>query len=345
MMGSARRAPFVSVIIPVHNGATTLGACLQALKQTLYEKWEAIVVDDGSDDGSGDIAVEQGYRVLTNSGEARGPARARNHGARQARGQVLVFLDADIVARPHTVARLVDTLQTTGAAACFGSYDDAPTAKNFISQYKNLLHHFVHQQGRREASTFWAGCGAVRCDAFWDVGGFCEAYKEPSIEDIEMGQRLRERGYRIRLVPEIQVTHLKRWNAPGLLHSDILQRALPWSQLILQRGRLPDELNLAWGQRASAAIAWTLLMSVACLPFTRRAAPVAGLTVLGLIALNWKFYRFLVARRGLAFAASALPWHWFYFIYSSSVLALVLLAKLLREARLRRLIRLARRGA
>lgn len=340
MMGSARRAPFVSVIIPVRNGATTLGACLQALKQTSYEKWEAIVVDDGSDDGSGDIATGQGYRVLTNAGEARGPAWARNYGASEARGQILVFVDADVVTRPHTVARLVETLQTTGAAACFGSYDDAPAAENFLSQYKNLLHHFVHQQGRREASTFWAGCGAVRCNAFWDVGGFCEAYKEPSIEDIELGQRLRERGYTVRLVPEIQVTHLKRWDAPGLLRSDILQRALPWSQLILQRGRLPDDLNLTWGQRASAVAAWALLVSVAYLPLSRRAAPVAGLAAVGLSTLNWEFYRFLAARRGLAFAASALPWHWFYFIYSSAVLALVLLARALPELRLRRLIRL-----
>ena len=52
-----------------------------------------------------------------------------------------------------------------GIAAVFGSYDDEPGAPNLVSQYRNLLHHFVHQTGRTEASTFWTGCGAVRRDA------------------------------------------------------------------------------------------------------------------------------------------------------------------------------------
>ncbi len=338
-MHSATRAPFVSVIIPVHNGARTLGACLQALKQTGYKAWELIVVDDSSGDGSGDIAAEQGCRVLTNKGAARGPAWARNCGARRAKGDVLVFLDADITVRPHTIARLVQTLQKKQAAACFGSYDDAPAAENFLSQYKNLLHHFVHQRGRREATTFWAGCGAVRREAFWDVGGFCQAYTRPSIEDIELGQRLRARGYSIVLAPEIQVTHLKRWDAPGLLRSDIFRRAIPWSRLLLQRGQLPDDLNLAWGQRAGAAAAWTLLAALFCLPLSRRAVPLAGLSLAALLALNADFYRFLAERRGLGFLARALPWHWFYFIYSSGAFGAALLGEAIPEPLPRRLSR------
>ncbi|MFW6096782.1 MAG: glycosyltransferase [Chloroflexota bacterium] len=338
-MHSASRAPFVSVIIPVHNGARTLGACLQALKQTVYETWELIVVDDGSDDGSGDMATAQDCRVLTNEGAARGPAWARNHGARRAKGDILVFLDADVAVRRDTVARLVQTLQRTRAAACFGSYDDAPAAKNFLSQYKNLLHHFVHQTGRREANTFWAGCGAVRRDAFWDAGGFHQAYKRPSIEDIELGQRLRARGYSIVLAPEIQVTHLKRWDAPGLLRSDILHRALPWSRLLLRRRELPDDLNLAWRQRGGAVAAWTLLIALVCLPLTRRAGPLAGLSLAALLALNADFYRFLARRRGLGFLARALPWHWFYFIYSSGAFGLALLGEALPAPVPRRLSR------
>ena len=57
-----------------------------------------------------------------------------------------------------------------------------------VSQYRNLLHHFVHQHGHAEASTFWAGCGAIRRAAFDAVGGFDAArFPRPSIEDIELG--------------------------------------------------------------------------------------------------------------------------------------------------------------
>ena len=84
-----------------------------------------------------------------------------------------------------------------------------------VSQYRNLLHHFVHQEGNPEASTFWAGCGAVRRAAFDAVAGYDEArFRRPSIEDIELGYRLRRAGYRIRLDRDLQCTHLKRWRLP-----------------------------------------------------------------------------------------------------------------------------------
>ena len=57
-------------------------------------------------------------------------------------------------------------------AAVLGSYDDRPPASGLVARYRNLLHHFVHQRSRREATTFWTGLGAVRRDAFAALGGF-----------------------------------------------------------------------------------------------------------------------------------------------------------------------------
>ena len=65
-----------------------------------------------------------------------------------------------------------DFTENPDIAAVFGSYDDEPAEKNFLSQYKNLVHHYVHQQSSSEAVTFWAGCGAIRKEIFFSVGGF-----------------------------------------------------------------------------------------------------------------------------------------------------------------------------
>ena len=333
-MDGANDRPRVSVVIPVHNAAITLARCLQALQQTTYEPWEAIVVDDGSADDSAGIAAVHQVCVLPSEGPARGPARARNRGARQARGPILIFLDADVAVRPGTIGRLVNILQQTPrVAACFGSYDAQPAAANFLSQYKNLLHHATHQNGRPEAMTFWAGCGAVYRDVFWDAGGFDESFAAPSVEDIELGLRLRALGCRIRLAPEIQVTHLKRWDARSLLRSDIMQRALPWSQLIMRQRALPDDLNLAHGQRASAVAAWALLVSLSLVPFSGRAGGLALFSTAALLAFNARFYLFLVRVRSLRFALCALPWHWLYFLYSSAVFAVVWLRAMLQRPR------------
>ena len=74
--------------------------------------------------------------------------------------------------------------------AIVGSYDETPACPNFISQYKNLFHYYVHQNSCGEIQTFWSGCGAVKRDVFLAIGGFEERYQRPSAEDIELGIRM-----------------------------------------------------------------------------------------------------------------------------------------------------------
>ena len=75
---------------------------------------------------------------------------------------MLLFIDADVVVHPDVVARIRQAFEEEPSlAAVFGSYDANPRAPGIVSRYRNLLHHFVHQRGHREAATFWAGLGAV----------------------------------------------------------------------------------------------------------------------------------------------------------------------------------------
>jgi hypothetical protein len=236
---AAAPAPFFSVVVPVRDGARTLPDCLAALRRSSFDDWELWVVDDGSADASPAIAADAGAAVLATGG-GRGPGAARNLAARRARGEYLFFLDADCELHAGTLAAAhARLLSSPGIEALFGSYDDAPAAPGFVSQYKNLLHHFVHQQGREAAATFWAGCGAVRRVTFLAAGGFDEVrWPRPAIEDIELGYRLRDRGARILLAREVQVKHLKRWTFAALLRSDLCDRALPWARLLLERRSL-----------------------------------------------------------------------------------------------------------
>ena len=163
--------PTVSIIIPVHNGAALLERSLAAITWATPAPLEVIVVDDGSTDGSGEIARRYGAKVLE-TGRRSGPARARNLGARAARGDIVLFIDADVRVREATVARVGRAFEADPELdALIGSYDDHPAAPGFVSQYKNLLHSFVHQTGARHASTFFSGCGAIRRDVLLAHGG------------------------------------------------------------------------------------------------------------------------------------------------------------------------------
>ena len=303
----------ISVITPVHDGGDAFRDCLAALEACTPPAHELIVVVDGGSDGSAALAKASGATVVELPASL-GPARARNFGAKAATGDVLLFVDADVVVPPDLVGRVAAFLQDeAGIAAVIGSYDDAPADPGFLSQYRNLLHHYVHQTGHEEASTFWCGCGAIRRPVFLEVGGFNGGFSDPSVEDIEFGYRLRQAGRRIRLLKDLQVTHLKRWTLLLLLRTDIFLRAVPWTRLIIRSRVLPNDLNVRTSSRASVALVFVSAVALSASLWVPWAAAAAALAGAGLVALNAGFYRFLWRARGPLFTLAAVPWHWVYY--------------------------------
>jgi GT2 family glycosyltransferase len=316
--------PQLSVIVPVYNGGAQFERCLDALLASDFKDREIIVVDDHSTDGSAELCRARGIEVIRLASR-QGPAAARNYGAGKARGQIIFFVDADVVVRRDTLASVAAFFrQRKGVAALFGSYDNEPEAENFFSQYKNLLNHFVHQRSSREAATFWAGCGAVRREAFEVVGGFDERkYGRPSIEDIELGSRLRRKGYTIILDRELQVKHLKRWTLLSLIRTDIFSRALPWSQLITKEGEMIDDLNLRVSDRIAAALS-ALAVALLVLSYFYAVLLIGAVAALATVfLLNLPFHRFFKRLRGGWFSVGSFAMLVLYYLYSGTVFTLV----------------------
>jgi GT2 family glycosyltransferase len=319
----------VCLIIPVRDGGADFAACLAAVARSERPPDDFIVVDDGSGDDSAALAERHGARVLRVE-QARGPAAARNLAARSTHCNVLVLIDADVCVHPDTIGKLAAHLEENPTCeAVFGSYDDSPFHPSFISQYKNLLHYFTHQHGNRQASTFWAGCGAIRRDIFLRLGGFDESYARPSVEDIELGYRLRIQGGRIALNPSILAQHRKRWTWWSLLRSDVAARAFPWARLIRRYRELPDDLNISLSQRVSAVLAVLplLLVMAGGLGGGRWMVVCTGSTacLAGIALLNLRWFAFLRRRRGLCFAGLSLPVYVAGLIYSSLAFAAAML--------------------
>jgi glycosyltransferase involved in cell wall biosynthesis len=310
--------PFFSIIIPVYNGGDLLRRCLAAIRASTFADWELVVIDDGSTDGSGDVARKFGARVLQTGGRL-GPGVARNMGAQAARGVYLYFIDADCELHPDTLSKIAARLQANPQLeALFGSYDDAPSALNFIAQYKNLFHHYVHQRGVEEASTFWTGCGAIRRTRFLVLGGFdVQRYQRPSIEDIDLGYRLKQIGGQICLAKEVQVKHLKAWNFVTLLKSDIFDRGIPWTRLILRDQLFVNDLNLQTHNRVSVVAVYGLLVALLVGVFYPQGVFIAAGLALLLLWLNRELYRFFRQKRGLIFAVRVVPLHWLYYGYNA----------------------------
>ena len=321
----------VTIVIPAYNAAAHLSEVLDAIVEA-----DVVVVDPGSTDETAEVARRHGARVIRLP-ERAGPAEARNRGVEQVETPVVLFIDSDCVPHADVVARVREAFESDPELVSLtGSYDSSPRDSGFFSRYMNLRHHHTHQVAQREDATFWAGCGAVRRAAFVAVGGFdAERYPAPQIEDIELGLRLAECGA-TRLDPDLQVKHLKRWTLRSVVLTDVLQRAVPWSRLLLERGGMPNDLNLRWSQRLAAALSPPVLLSVLVVPIAAASrswlalAPALAILVLSAV-LNRGLATSFARLGGWAFAVGGWLFHQVHLLYSSATYAVCWLLHRLRR--------------
>ena len=316
----------VTVIVPAYNAEATLPECLKALRVAMRPQDELIVFDDGSTDTTRSIAEAEAARVVSNSSSPRGPGHGRNMAAKSAEKAYLMFIDADVIVHSDTIDRLMEEVDKTGAVAAFGSYDDHPRSKRVPALYANLRHHFVHQAGCREATTFWTGIGLMKADVFRDFGGYDEVlFAHPSIEDVELGMRLINAGKSIRLVPEAQGTHWKDWTLWRVWHTDVVRRALPWCRLIADGQVAEADLNLARKERILAILALGVPSTLVAGLFVHALWIATPILLALYVAGIMPFAKLLARRMNPAQLIAAIAMHLCYHIYASCTYAAIIL--------------------
>lgn len=302
----------ISVVVPAHQAAGELDACLNGLFAAGFARDTILVVDDGSKDRTGDIARDHGLQVLRHD-IAKGPANARNAGVDAVTGDIVVFVDADVVLCKGARSRILDHFdKDPDLTALFGSYDDDPPRSGAASFYRNLLHHFVHQRSAEDASTFWTGIGAVRREDFTRLGGFDKAWQD--IEDVEFGIRLHAEGGRIRLDKRLLGKHLKTWTITSMFRTDLFGRSIPWSRLLLFHGGPRNDLNFTIAHRISLLMVAVMVVSLALMSVQ----PTMGIVILaalsGFVWANSEFLTLLRVRGGLRIAVISCGCHVLHYL-------------------------------
>ncbi|HSN57658.1 MAG TPA: glycosyltransferase family A protein [Candidatus Sulfomarinibacteraceae bacterium] len=316
----APKPPTLAVVIPFRGRSDLLDRCLDSVAGLSPAPDEVVVVGDGERARDLRGVERRGFRLLATP-ECRGAAAARNLGAAASRAELLLFVDADVVLPPDTVARVREVLgRRPELDAVFGSYDDLPPGSGAVSRFKNLLHHWTHQRARSEATTFWTGCGAIRRRVFESLGGFDPDQRW--LEDVELGYRLRAAGHRVFLDRSLQVTHLKQWSLATMAVSDVCHRAWPWSELARRYRSLPPDLNGDLRGRASVALAATAVSALVAAPLASpRLAALAAAAVVALLVLNRGLYRLLFRSGGPALLAIGIGLHWLHLLWGGGAYA------------------------
>lgn len=321
----------LAIIIPAFNCSDTLPACLESIAASARTPDEILLFNDGSTDDTARIATEFGAKVINNTGAPRGPAVGRNICATESTSDTLVFIDSDVSVEPDSIGKLESAITSdVNVAAAFGSYDNQPASSRLAALYANLRHHFFHQTSAREATTFWSGFGAMQRDVFLANGGYCKSFDRPSIEDIELGIRVKQAGLRIRLVPEALAKHHKDWTIRQLWRTDIWQRAVPWAKLIVSGETGGVDLNVTGREKMKSVFAhliWILALVSVLIPETRAVTLLlCAATAITYAAMNTAFYSVLFKAGGLRLLFGGAALHWLYHLYASVVFACVLTA-------------------
>jgi GT2 family glycosyltransferase len=305
-------APRVSVVMPVYNAEATLAECLTRLCNSSFPDFEVVLVDDGSTDQTRAIAANFPVRVVPSPGRV-GPAAARNVGAQASRGEILFFIDSDVMVRPDSVERVVQRMVVDGVEGVVGVQAASMRHRDVVSQYKNIWMRWTYLRKTGDVPLFYTTAAAIRRDAFLRAGGFDVAYATPNVEDTAFGQKLARLGIRVRVAPELEVEHVKRYSLTALLRTDYM-RAVSLTRLKLrERGEIAqNNTSVPTSYMASVPLAGlgaALLVAGAALGVVP--ALLAGLAALGAAAaLNRGFIAALRHSDGWLRAASAIPLLW-----------------------------------
>ncbi len=247
----------VSAVIPVYNGAATIGrAVASVLAQRFDGALETIVVDDGSTDSTRAILAGFGDRIRTLHQPNRGPAAARNAGARMATGEFLAFLDADDEWTPEKLARTVPPLgERPEVVLVFSDAIPIDAAGNQVAG-SYVTPDCARAPSMADMLTRWwpiiPSTAVMRRDAFLATGGFVEEFRSAAYEDPFFFIVMRERG-EFAYVPERLVRY--RWESPGVR----IEKYLPYQEIFIRR--LGERYGgaargLIRGTRRAAASAW-----------------------------------------------------------------------------------------
>lgn len=243
-----------TLAIPCRNGAATLRQVLQSVRRLEPPPEEVVVIDDGSTDDTAAIAEEAGAKVVRH-GFNRGLGSARNSAVVASKGDFIVFLDADCVPEPGLIRELLDGFDAPDVGGVGGRELGAGSKPTRFDVWRLAFRPQTH--GREPLPDVWmlpGLCCAYRRSALAAVGGF-DAFYRRNGEDVDLGVRLRERGWKLRYRPAAAVTHLRHDSFGSLL--SMCWRYGFWGAFALGANRHPALYLLRGQVRWTVVSAWS----------------------------------------------------------------------------------------
>lgn len=295
----------ISIVIPTYNSAKFMPALLESIFKQAVEDMEVIIVDDCSTDNTVETVEKYPVRVIRMEKNG-GPARARNRGVDEARGDIIFFLDSDVIVLEGTVQEVKDYfIKNPGANCVIGVCATEPLNKGFVPKYMAMF-EYIHLLGTRDnkVSVFAPRCGAIKKELFQSAGGYDESYKGADVEDFELARRI-NRIDSILLNPKMLVRHQFVNNFEEAVRN-YFKRAVMWIHLFIKDKQLDNAGPTSPSNGIAAICSFLSLLSLLFVPVLPSARYFFILFMVVFLFMNLKWWNFMRKEAGLQFSLKAL---------------------------------------
>ncbi len=294
----------ISIIIPTFNSERFVPGLLDSIFSSSVKNFEVIIADDCSTDNT--VSVAKNYPVkLVRMERNSGPARARNSGAKAAKGDILFFLDADVAVIDGTISEVERYFNNDPHAnSVIGVCEKEPLNSGTVPRYMALF-EYIHLSGSKSdtVSVFSPRCGAVRKDFFEQIGGYNEKYKGADVEDFELARRINKNGS-IALNRNMVVRH--QFAGFRQVVKNYFKRAFQWVHLFLKDRRFDNAGPSVPSNGIAAVCAFSSFVSMFFIPFTDIAVYLYVFLVAAYLLVNYKWLVFMRREAGMFFLFKAL---------------------------------------
>ncbi len=295
----------ISIVIPTYNASKFIPNLMNSIFKQAVEDMEVIIIDDCSTDNTVELAKEYPTKVIVME-QNGGPAKARNRGVAEAKGDIIFFLDSDVLVLDGTVQEVKEYFENDHAANCvIGVCATEPLNKGFVPKYMAMFEyiHLLDAIGNN-LSVFAPRCGAITKALFQEAGGYDESYKGADVEDFELARRINKID-RIELNPKMLVRHQFVNNVEEAV-KNYFKRAVMWLHLFMTDKQFDNAGPTAPSNGIAAVSAFMSFFSLILMPVMDGAGFGVFIFLLSFLFFNIKWWNFMRKEAGLLFAAKAL---------------------------------------
>jgi len=294
----------ISIVIPTYNASGFMPALLDSIFNQAVPEMEVIIVDDCSTDNTVETVKKYPVQVIQMERNA-GPARARNRGVKEAAGDIIFFLDSDVLVLDGTIKEVEDYFKNHPDAQCIiGICATTPLNSGFVPAYMAMF-EYIHLIGRQygRVSVFAPRCGAIKKDFFLEIGGYDEQYKGADVEDFELARRINKKDCII-LNPKLLVRHQFANFRQAL--KIYFKRTVMWVHLFFREKQLDNAGPTSPGNGIAALCAFSSFLSLLLIPFAGFALYLFVFLAVSYLVSNLKWWNFMRREAGLLFSVRAL---------------------------------------